>query len=462
MRTIVAKEWRGLTRDGQLPVLALALAVLLLAAAITGASQTRRWQAETAEASAADIATFRAQSARNPHSVAHFGQYAFKPISPLAAFDPGVLPATGRGLWMEAHYQNTAELRAVDGGGSRLVLSPAWLLQLGLPLLVVLAGFGVWAAERESGTLRLQLVQGASVHRLLAGKAAALALLAVALWLPLTLWTVAIADDAGRAALLALAYGAYALVWVGFTLAASAWLREARAALALLLALWLATTLLVPRVAVDAGERLHPSPSSLAFYEAIKADQQKGIDGHNSEDARARQLLEDTLKQYGVSREEDLPISFAGISLQAGEDFGNRVHDHHFATLWQTYTAQDHTRLAFSAVSPLLPLAALSQAAAGSNWQHHRHFADAAEAHRRALQVFLNGDFTAHAKGQDFDYRADPALWAKTPVFDYQPPALAASGSPLWLPLGLLLLWLALAAGLAVAAARRLVRQGAA
>lgn len=458
---IVAREWRALARDGRLRWLAAALLALLAAALVSGWIAAQRWQADADAATVQDRAAWLAQDARNPHSVAHFGQYAFKPAGALAFFDPGITATVGSGLWMEAHYQNTATLRPAEQGGGRLGgLPAAWLLQLGLPLLIVLAGYSAWAGEREAGTLRLQLVQGGRWWPLLAGKLAALALVAALLWLPLAAVLAIGAAQVSRALIVAAAYAAYALVWVALTLAVSAWVAQARTALALLLALWLATAMIVPRVASDVAERAHPSPAAQVFWADIRKAQSEGVDGHDAQDQRAKKLLQDTLDRYGVKTEAELPISFAGIALQASEEHGDKVFDRFFGQLWSSYAAQDGTRLAFSLLSPLPALQSLSQAAAGTDVSHHRHFAQAAEAHRRKLQQFLNEDFTKHAKGRDFDYRADASLWAQAPAWRYAPPRLAEAGSPLTLPAAVLGLWLVAALALSVAGARRLVHAG--
>ena len=109
-----------------------------------------------------------------------------KPAGALAFFDPGISATVGSGVLMEAHKQNPAMLRAAEHGGGRLGgLPAAWLLQLGLPLLVVVAGYAIWAGERESGTLRLHLVQGGRWWPLLLGKALALVAVTAAIGLPL-------------------------------------------------------------------------------------------------------------------------------------------------------------------------------------------------------------------------------------------------------------------------------------
>ena len=44
--------------------------------------------------------------ASNPHSAAHYGTYAFKPLSVLNSIDDGVNSVTGNVLRLEAHRQH--------------------------------------------------------------------------------------------------------------------------------------------------------------------------------------------------------------------------------------------------------------------------------------------------------------------------------------------------------------------
>jgi len=442
--------WR---RDGRLLALLVLVCGWFAAAALIGVDGARAWQIEAEQADQLDHATWIGQGAGNPHSVAHFGQYAFKPTAPLQWFDPGVTGALGIGVWMEAHYQNPATLRPIESqDGEVLPRSAAALLQWGLPLLLVVAGASLWAGERESGRLRLQWVQGARPAALLLGKAMMLLGLAALLWLPLAL--AAWIFDASRGAWLALVYGLYASIWVLTTLAVSLLSRSSRGALAGLLGLWLLTTVIAPRLLANAANQVAPLSSPEAFWTSVRAGHAAGIDGHSSADARRTELLQTTLAEYGVEREEDLPVSFAGIAMQAGEEHANTVYDHHYGQLWQQLAAQDSWRLRLAVFSPLPALDQLSQWAAGSDWRHHRHFADAAELHRRELQRFLNGDLTRHGKAQGSAYRAGPELWAAAPRWSYRPPDVSEVVFPS-AALGVLTAWLALIGALLFVGLRR-------
>jgi ABC-2 type transport system permease protein len=105
---------------------------------------------------------------------------------------------------------------------------------------------------------------------------------------------------------------------------------------------------------------LLPSPSALQFSNQIAADMRLGIDGHNPEDQRAEELKQRTLAKYGVKRLEDLPVSFTGIALQAGEEHGYKVFDRRYAELWEAFERQNTVHRAGALISPLLAIRAFS------------------------------------------------------------------------------------------------------
>ena len=104
------------------------------------------------------------QPDRHPHRMAHYGLFAFRPPSPLGFFDPGVEPFTGSAVFLEPHRRNPPNFSAASQA-SELVRfgrpTAAFVLQLLLPLLIFCMTFDSVAGEREAGTYRLALAQGA-------------------------------------------------------------------------------------------------------------------------------------------------------------------------------------------------------------------------------------------------------------------------------------------------------------
>jgi ABC-2 type transport system permease protein len=434
---IAGKELLEMARDGRFRAAATTVGVLLVAALLTGLAHQRARAHEVGAAARLDRAVWEGQGPKNPHSAAHYGVYAFKPAAPLSLADRGVSAYVGQTVWLEAHWQNLASHRpaedrtAVQRFGE---LTAAAVLQLLLPLVIVLLSFSAFAGERETGTLRQLASLGVPGRALALGKA-----LGVAAALGLVLVPAAIlgavvlamaAPDAWsatllRAGLLAVGYLLYLAAFLALSLTVSALARSSRVALVALLGFWIASSLAVPRAVADLSERLHPAPSATALWAAMREDLANGIDGHSPAEARAQQLKDEVLARYRVTKVEDLPVSFAGISLQAGEEYANQVFDRHYGALWDTYARQERVHQVGALVAPLLAVRSFSMGLAGTDVAQHRHFVTAAEGHRRELQRILNGEMTRKAKGLDFTYKAEPRFWAGAPRFTYDPPPLS-------------------------------------
>jgi len=462
-RTILVKDGRELVRDGR-ALVALGLVVLLsLAALWLSAQRLQVSEAARVEAAARDRQTWLGQAAANPHSAAHFAFHAFKPQTALSLFDPGVSPYLGEAIWLEAHYQNPANFRpAEDATEARRFadLSPAWIVAVALPLVVIAVGFASLARERESGLWRQLAAGGVPAGSILRGKAAWLLGVAAGLAALVTLPTLLVAtglpapaDAATRWLLIAVAVLLYAAAVAGVTLAASAASRTARGALLALLAFWMVSVVLAPRLAATAADAVAPVPPAAAFWAQVRQDLDRGLDGHDSKDARRRALEAATLERYGVERIEDLPVSFAGIALQASEEYGNRVFDRRFGELRARHEAQQRVMRLAGLLSPAIAFRNASAAFAGTDVAHHWHFAGAAEAHRRTAVKLLNDDMTANARGRDFGYKAPPELWARIPDFAYDPPRWTVARGAV-VDLAILALW-ALAGAVAASIAVR-------
>lgn len=466
---IARKEFVEMSRDGRFRWASAIVLLLLLVALAMGWKQYAAVRAQHTAAQQASRRQWVNQGEKNPHSAAHYGVYAFKPKMSLALVDTGLDPYTGVAVWLEAHYQNPFRYRpaedatAVQRFGE---LTAATVLQLLLPLLIILLTFSAFAGEREQGTLRQLLSLGVSRRDLAAGKslgvAAALALLLVpatavgVLALALASENGELASAAPRLLWMGLAYLLYFGAFICLSLMVSALASSSRLALVALLGFWIVNGLVVPRLASDLSERLYPAPTAIAFWKAVNDDLRNGIDGHNPADRRAEELKRRVLAEYGVEKVEDLPVNFAGISMQAGEEHGNEVYDAHYGRLWEIYRRQERIHKSGALAAPLLAVRALSMGLAGTDFAQHRDFATAAESYRRQLNKMMNDDFADNAGKADFAYFADASLWSRVPDFAYTAPG---TGWVLGNHLGslfTLVLWFLLTAAGAVWAARRM------
>jgi ABC-2 type transport system permease protein len=462
---IARKEMTEIWRDGRFRFVAAFILILLIATLFAGWSKYRQTSAEQAAARVTDEEQWTNQGARNPHSAAHFGKYAFKPRSAVSFLDNGMNSYLGVAVWLEAHYQNPFRFRPAED--STVVqrfgeLTAVIVLQLLIPLFIILLAFPAFAGERESGTLRQLLSLGIDRKTLAFGKALGIAgALAVLLVPAAIIGTAALALAAsgssgdgvsssfGRFAVLVVSYLLYFTIFLAVSLAASAYFKTAQMALLVLFGFWIFNGLFVPRVAADLAQKFYPSVSSNEFWVNTEKDLKEGIDGHDPQNKRTEEAKQQLLKQYGVTKVEDLPINFSGWSLNQGEEYAGKVYDKHYGALWQSFENQNRFFNLSSIFAPLLSVKSVSMSMAGTDFAHHRHFATEAEQYRRVINKILNEDYMNNSRTGNFQYTADENLWRNMPKFQYELPNASWALQAQILPLVMLLLWTFFSIGLA-------------
>jgi ABC-2 type transport system permease protein len=466
---IARKEFTEMLRDGRFRWAAAIVFALLLASVVMGGKHYREVKRQHDLAQAETRDQWLRQPAKNPHSAAHYGIYAFKPKMLPAMLDRGVDPFTGQAAWLEAHKQNEFKFRpaqdstAVQRFGE---LTAATVMQLLIPLLVILLSFSAFAGEREQGTLRQLLSLGVRKTDLAWGKALGIAGALGALIVPATivgviaLWLTSengmLGASASRMAWMFVSYLLYFGVFIGVSLAVSAKAKSSQLALVALLAFWIVNGLIAPRAIADIARRVHPIPSAFAFQQAIDREMQQGPDGHDTADKRAEALKQKVLKQYGVDRLEALPVNFAGISLQAGEEHGDVVFDKHYGRLWDQFGRQNRLKQIAGAAAPMLAIQSVSMGLAGTDFAQHQDFAAAAEQYRRMLVKKMNDDMTYNAGKQDFSYLAQPAVWRSVEDFRYEAPSTGWVLRNQAISLVLLTLWFVAAGAAALIVTKRM------
>ncbi|MEM9664447.1 MAG: DUF3526 domain-containing protein [Bacteroidota bacterium] len=452
--TIARKEATEMLRDQRFQWATGITLVLLMASLFVGWTHYTEVEAQRALAQTTDREVWLDQGEKNQHSAAHFGTYAFKPNSPLTAMDRGVLAYTGVAVFMEGHRMADAEFRpaedatAVQRLGS---LTAASTLQVLVPLLLILLAFGTFAGERERGTLRQLLSLGVHPRTLAAGKALGVTGPLLLLMVPaatLGVWALLLGDGAGpltaaRFALLVGVYGLYFALILGLTLVVSARARSAQGALVGLLAFWLLTTFVVPRLVTDAADAVHPTPDPITFQADIRAD----LNGLIPWAERTKAVQERLMAEEGVSSVGDLTASVAGHTLLEAERDETEVFRSHYADLSAQHDGQRRVTQAGSVLTPYLAVKQLSMGLAGSDYTHHRHFAEAAEVYRYDFVQALNQDMI-DAQSQ-FGHTVGREMWEQIPAFTYAAPGAGWAVAQYGLSLGVLGAWV-LALGLAL------------
>jgi ABC-2 type transport system permease protein len=459
---IARRDLTELLRDGRFIGAGALVLLLLLTALLVGWQRHAENKAERVTAQQLDYDDWLAQPARHPHDAAHQGLHVFKPEMPLSMIDPGVTPYVGSTLWLQAHRQSEVKFRpAQDATGLQRFgsFSPAWILQVLGPLLVIVLGFNAFTAEREQGTLRQLLSLGVPARRLLAGKACALSSAVAMLLAPfaaIAFIAVLLTTSQGerldsllRLLSLAIGYVLYLGVFVGLVMAVSAWARSSRLALTLLLGVWIAITILVPRTVADASRSWFPSESRREFNARLDAEL-----GEQSQRAWTGFFGEDSGTPFGFK----VPLSQWGKALQIHDHAGYDVMDRHFAALWDAYARQQVAQEWFGALVPTLAIRAYSMRIAGTDFGQHRAFSVAAEQHRREMQDIVSHDLVEHAdaRGEEhFSYRAGKELWQEVPPFEFRPDASGGALRSAGRSLGVLVLAVSLIWAVALSRAPR-------
>lgn len=434
---IARNDLRTYLRSGVFVALAVALVALLVGAAALSSQRLATFERERNIAETVDREVWDSQGTRNPHSAAHFSRYAFKPVSELMAFDPGVTDYAGLALWMEAHRQNPAVFRRAEdlGDAGRFAdLSPAWIMQYIAPLFLFLILFAAIAGEREQGTWRQMAAAGLSSKHILTGKLMAAgcvigALMVIALLL--SLWGTGSDDQAvmsdvfARGLGLAITYGLYLIAVGAVAIGVSALCREKRTALIALVGIWAVSFVLIPRIAASAATTIYPVPSA----STVTADLSEASNAFYKDTEYRTRVDEKVLQRYGVDAIEDLPINYGGYSLQASEKHAEPLFEAIYASLDNVYDKQEALISAASLISPVLALDTLSAGLAGTDRAHHRAFIWSAEQHRRTIIEQLNDDLTYKAAPDASDYTNDEALWREIPDFVHSPPSFAGLAS---------------------------------
>ena len=478
----VRLAWRGRV----LVVLTLVATLLLTVAAALSAARLARDADARARYQAIVAEQWRDQPDRHPHRVAHYGFLVFRPVAPLAIFDPGVERFTGTSLFLEAHRANLANFTdATESDGLLRVgdLSPAMVVQLMLPLFVfVLAAVSV-TREREQGSLGLLRCQGASGAAILGGKLAGALFAALAVMVPGLLVTGLVVAWAGgfagwsfdsgllvRVSGLAAAHAVYLVAIAALAVALASWQRTTRGAIVTVLSVWIVLMIVLPRLVVPVASTLYPVPARTSFTADVERHIRRLGDGHNPNDPRFQAFRAEALAAHGVESVEELPLNYNGLVSAESERLTTQANREELARLHDIYAQQQRLVAVAGLVNPYLAIRSISMALSGVDVAHASAFESQAEDYRFALVQYLNGlhaHEVSHARDRYAEtagdtvapsrQRIDREHWAEAPSFEPRVPTLGESIAGQVVPLMSLVAWAIGLAAVVVATGRRRV-----
>ena len=173
MKNVLVNELKGFFRSRLFILLSVIFTFSLALSTYLGIIQNKILKDSQKEAKEHIRKQWDEMGASNPHRAAHFGSYAFKETTILNSIDEGVNSVTGNVLRLEGHKQN--DVMFSEASQSLMIskmgkLKPSLLFQFLIPLFLIFLSFNSYSKERESGRLKLILIQGISLKSLIFSK----------------------------------------------------------------------------------------------------------------------------------------------------------------------------------------------------------------------------------------------------------------------------------------------------
>ena len=376
---------------------------------------------------------------KNPHRMAHYGNFAFRKSTPLSVFEFGMEPFFGNAIFLEAHKQNTANFSEAGFSNSMLrfgEISIAMVLQILLPLLIFFLGFNAVAAERENGTLKLLLSQGISWKQLLTGKILGIASVIMFLFVPTIIVLVFIwlllqnfsitTDETIKMSLFILFHFIYLIFFCVIAVLISASSKTSKKALISLIGIWLVFTIILPRTTQAIGAYIYEAPSKIQFQSDIEKDILKQGDSHNPNDLHYKAIKDSLLRVYKVDSVQKLPFNYSGFIMTEGEKISSKIYNQHLEKLLHVYEEQNRFSKIISFVNPYIAIKNLSMGLSNTDYDSYIDFQKQAENYRYNMAQKMNAlqvKFISNKKPapNDKPLTIGKEHWADVEEFHYEP-----------------------------------------
>ncbi len=421
--TIACNEWRRLWHARVPALLLTVLVTLWLIAALAAHHHWQDHARTVAEVTQRSQQDWQSQPARHPHRVSHYGDFVAKPLHPLSVIEPGILDQSGHLVYLEAHRLNSANFNPATEAtslGRFPLMTPAMIVQWWMPLFLIMMAYHTVTAEKVTGTLAFMRGNGTPGWQIAVGKWLALflpLLLLLAIQAVLTwLWSRGSDQLALRLTAMLLAQIFYIAGWCLLVVAVSWHSRQLHGALLTLLLCWVCICIIFPRGLANLAQVLHPTqPRAEAEYHAEVKLKTIG-DSHNPNDPHFAAFKDSLLKQYAVTRIEDLPVNYNGLLMQEGERLTTEVYREQQALHDQQLARQNASIRLWCWLTPALALQYVQMASSGNDLAHHQTFISQAENRRYQLIEYLNSIHShkvVHA--DDKNTRVSAEFWQQAP-----------------------------------------------
>ncbi|MFC5044389.1 DUF3526 domain-containing protein [Aquimarina hainanensis] len=347
--------------------------------------------------------SWEANPDKHPHRMAHFGTFAFRITPALGIFDYGLESFIGNAVFLEAHRQNSVNFSEATFSTGMLrfgELSLALLLQLVVPLILFFVGFSSVAADKQNGTLKILLSQGATWKEILFGKSIGLFAIAMLFFVPVLLVVVITflvlgeqtANDFRWLRLLLITGGYLSFLFIisSLTIVVSASSSNSKNALLRLLGIWLVLVVFLPKSAQAMGDYWFPTPTKLAFQSAIEKEVIQKGDSHNPNDPHYNSLRDSVLTVHNVKKVTDLPFNYSGFVMREGERITTDLYKKHYRELVGIYQRQNNVTRVSSFINPFTAIKQFSMTVAGTDFTSYVDFQNKADGYRYQLAQTMN------------------------------------------------------------------------
>lgn len=439
IQLVIQKELREIFRTAKVVWLLVGVLILMGLALYNGYFYYVSHSALLRESQQVTYQQFISQGDKNPHLGAHFGFYAYKPTAELAMIDNGIEDYTGNSFYLEPHKRGVVRFREVtDATGIRSFgfFNVGYFAQFILPLFIFLIAHNIFSKEWENGTIKMILSSKATTRQIFTGKLLACLILVFALLVLLSIASLGLLSLGQNSAHLPQIFEAYGLYWLGLAIfcllitvigvSISLLTRNSSLSLVSLSGFWLLGVFLIPRLSSEISKRLYPSITSLEFENTTFHEKEYGVDGEGTKDERRAILEKETLKKYGVTRLEDLPVFYIPITIEHFEESDGKVMDRAYEAVETNEKKQNAVLLTSSVFSPFLAFRDFSMRMTATDMHTHNDFAEKAELHRRKVGVIVDDFYQQNTvAGNDF--------WKTVPQFAYTAPGIGwrlASAAP--------------------------------
>ena len=434
--------------DGRLRLAMITVWSLFVIALLNGGLYYSQQNKVRQEAQKATYGQWVNQPKKNPHSAAHYGFYAYKPLSVMTVMDKGLEDYLGSAIWLEAHNQNEVKIRPIQDATflarfGDITVGFVW--QFLFPLLVILFAFNTITSEREQATLKMLLVSGVSKYDIVRAKFWSVYQIVMKLFIPTFLAlnvVMMILNSTNYVSLiphllvLLIFQSLYLAFFTVIGVSVSALSKRSGYALFNLLCLWILVSFLIPRFNGLIANKVFPTQTAFSFWKEMKKESNIGAKERNEA------LEKEYLTKYKVDSIQHLPINFVGIQLQDGEKHGDEIHEKFYGNLNNTLEKQDKVIELGAIISPVTAMRNISMALAGTDSDKQKTFEAQSETHRRMIQKTMNEAIVEAPKDEKGAIpMTETSLWEKVPQFQYQELNIMQVLGNQWLNLVVLLSW---------------------